>query len=1043
MRGLALRSNLAVGLAMSASLAVAGDVDPAVAKLFEDRPTATVIVHLEAPPAAEKALSPHRPIPEERLRAIDAAVDDLESTIDSNGLQAEIVERLQLQPVAKVRLHRDALEALAALPKVRRIEPERFLRAHMTEALPLIGAPVAHQLGWTGAGVGVAVIDTGIDQNHPALGGAPAPNGKVVRMLDTADDDDDATDCGTHGTAVSAIAAGLPTTAPAFAGGVAPDAWILSYKVFPSPGCETASNFDISQAIEDVLQHRDEFNVRAINMSLGGSLFAGPCDAITGTLRRSVVSAVAAGITVVTSAGNDADKEHVTHPACLSNVVSVGATYDAFRTQVSWEECTDIAAAALEPTCFSNSSVYLDMLAPGALITSAQAGGGLLTGGGTSFASPMVAGAVALMAEAVPGLTPVEARFRMLLTGLPVTDPENLLTKPFLDVAAAIATVDDAVGDASNLPIPNPGSVTSFATLSAPGRVRHVEVLVKIVHENPDNLLVTLTSPDGTTIVLHDHGPGTTTSPGLGSDGLFVHYPVERDPVEPLAAFHGEAAAGSWALEVLDDDPQVSVGINPALIGWGISLDLIEGPAPVIGPSLLVPVAVHTPGALGTFWITDLRLLNPTEESVSARLFFVPEGEDGSEEFDLTTLTIPPGDIADLPDLVLQWFDLQDVQGTLLIEPGDPAPLVGSSRTYNSGAAGGTYGQYIAPVRRGQAIGSGEGPLYLLQMAKSAGFRSNVGFSEMAGAATEVELEIRRGADGALLGTLTRTVPPFSNVQLNRVLETLGIDSTPNAFGVVRVISGGVVVAYASVVDNQTGDAIYVPGVPADTIEEVVVPVVAKVLGAAGTSWRSDVRIFNGGPAAETVVLTYRTYTGGQLAEEAISEQVPAGKVLAIDDVVGALGRDGESGTLTVEADDGSAELVVTSRTYNATLGGTYGQFVPAVANGSESATVLHLERSNAFRSNLGIAELSGSPAAVTWRLRDGSGALLGTRTVELEPHELVQVNDLFGAVGAGDRDNARVDIIVTSGPGAVAAYGSVVDNRTGDAIFVPAQPLP
>jgi subtilisin family serine protease len=105
--------------------------------------------------------------------------------------------------------------------------------------------------------------------------------------------------------------------------------------------------------------------------------------------------------------------------------------------------CRDATTAADQVTCFTNSNSKLELMAPGAPITSTGVNGGTSTFYGTSQASPHAAGGAALLLEANPGLMPQDIRDVLSATGVPVTDPKNGLTFPRINLLDAISTVID------------------------------------------------------------------------------------------------------------------------------------------------------------------------------------------------------------------------------------------------------------------------------------------------------------------------------------------------------------------------------------------------------------------------------------------------------------------------------------------------------------------------------------------------------------------------------------------------------------------------
>jgi subtilisin family serine protease len=116
--------------------------------------------------------------------------------------------------------------------------------------------------------------------------------------------------------------------------------------------------------------------------------------------------------------------------------------YDENLGRRAWvAPCTDSTTRADQVVCFSNSGPLVELLAPGALITSAGLGSGTLTEGGTSQATPHAAGAAAVLLEANPGLSPDQIVAVLKETGTPVTDSKNGLTLSRINLLAAVERV--------------------------------------------------------------------------------------------------------------------------------------------------------------------------------------------------------------------------------------------------------------------------------------------------------------------------------------------------------------------------------------------------------------------------------------------------------------------------------------------------------------------------------------------------------------------------------------------------------------------------
>lgn len=219
-----------------------------------------------------------------------------------------------------------------------------------------------------------------------------------------------------------------------------------------------------------------------------------------------------------------------------------------------------------------------------------------------------------------------------------------------------------------------------------------------------------------------------------------------------------------------------------------------------------------------------------------------------------------------------------------------------------------------------------------------------------------------------------------------------------------------------------------------------VVPAVAHAPGAHGSLWRTDVAAVNLGASANAT-LTYRTADGTASSR---TTTVPAGTTRFADVLASLFGVAPDasaSGSLTVESD---RPLVVSSRTYNATPGGTYGAHLSAVSTARavtpERPGVLpHLSRGTATRTNVGLTNLGAGAVTVAIRLLAANGSGLGgERLVTVPPGALVQENDVFTSCGAGDAAIAWARIEVRTPGGRAFAYASVIDNATGDPTIVP-----
>lgn len=251
--------------------------------------------------------------------------------------------------------------------------------------------------GIDGSGVSVAVIDTGIDIDHPLI----APN--YIAGYDFVDGDRDPSDPDGHGTHVSGIIG-----AGDEAIGVATDVGLIGLRALNSNG--TASILKIEDALQWVLDNRKRYDVVAVNLSLGMGSFASESEA---RLYASVISdeierLEEVGVSVVSSTGNNyytnsitSDLTSIAYPA-ISSTLAVGAVWQDEAENATWIGGSfDYSAEADRIASFSQRSAAPNVIfAPGTNIFSTISGGGIGENSGTSQASPHIAGAVALLQEA-------------------------------------------------------------------------------------------------------------------------------------------------------------------------------------------------------------------------------------------------------------------------------------------------------------------------------------------------------------------------------------------------------------------------------------------------------------------------------------------------------------------------------------------------------------------------------------------------------------------------------------------------------------------
>ena len=290
----------------------------------------------------------------------------------------------------------------------------------------------------TGQGVTVAVIDTGIDYTHPSLGGGFGPGHKVVGGYDLLSNDADPMDTTGHGTNVAGVIAADPFTHNGVTyRGVAPDANLVALRVGTE---DNISDSNIEKALQWVISNRDTYSIDVVNLSLGSGFHTDRYDSSRyadefATLREMGVFVVAASGNSNDFASGPISQDGIAYPAADPNVFAVGAV-TASDVITSWSQRGD----------------ELDLLAPGDDIVMPKRGGGYETGDGTSFASPYVAGAAALIRQMDPTATAGDIGSILMTSGVNnrdgVGESGNTTTLQFsrLDIAAALQLTSGRVG---------------------------------------------------------------------------------------------------------------------------------------------------------------------------------------------------------------------------------------------------------------------------------------------------------------------------------------------------------------------------------------------------------------------------------------------------------------------------------------------------------------------------------------------------------------------------------------------------------------------
>jgi serine protease AprX len=417
------------------------------------------------------------------------------ATFDGSGpLGAPVVDALEglgleVQPMRKLPLAvvagtKGQLLSAVDAGVARDVYPDIELEMYSTDSTQATGALAVHDLGFTGKGVGIAIVDSGVDAEHPALADhvthnvrliGPAelevlysplppevPKGALVIPVDRLPYNNSEGVSG-HGTHVAGIAAADGTGNPDLVG-MAPDADVIGFGAG-----HTLFITEAVDALDQALAHHEDWNIDVVNNSWGNSFNVFDPDDPVNVATKALHEA---GVTVVFSAGNDSDSGTINPYSVAPWVISIAAASNAKKRAdftsggLPFDNSTAVRLPGDKHVSFEGDrlGIYhpdvggpgVDVVSTGTLlgsIVTPTTPGGVATASGTSMSSPHVAGLVALLRQARPDLTPDQIREVLSVTAVPFTDDTEFSHQGFgfVDAPAAIAYVRSANFDPAAL----------------------------------------------------------------------------------------------------------------------------------------------------------------------------------------------------------------------------------------------------------------------------------------------------------------------------------------------------------------------------------------------------------------------------------------------------------------------------------------------------------------------------------------------------------------------------------------------------------------
>lgn len=367
-------------------------------------------------------------------QGLASALDDQVAAFAAEN-NATVTYRYDLINGIAIDVQGDAAAKLGALRNVKYVEKNIMFQATLDQAAPIIGAPQVWDLGYTGKGIKVALVDSGIDGSHPDL------KGRIVGWKDFAEGKTTPYDDFGHGTHCAGIIGGNGNASQGKYKGIAPEVQYIGIKVLGKDGSGSLDN------ILAGINYAAQTDARVISMSLGSSTHSQAMD-------DAVHKAVQAGKVVVCAAGNSGPgAKTIGCPADAPDAITVGAT-----------DKSDVVASFSSRGPNRDGTVKPDVSAPGKDIVSTRATGTndgkaintyYLSMSGTSMATPMVSGAIADLLQKQPNLTPAQVKDIMEKTAKQLGSgvPNNDYGYGRINIQNAIRYLD---GNYTPAPSPSP-----------------------------------------------------------------------------------------------------------------------------------------------------------------------------------------------------------------------------------------------------------------------------------------------------------------------------------------------------------------------------------------------------------------------------------------------------------------------------------------------------------------------------------------------------------------------------------------------------------
>ncbi|MCK6684011.1 MAG: hypothetical protein L6R30_16540 [Thermoanaerobaculia bacterium] len=476
---------------------------------------------------------------------------------------------------------------------------------------------------------------------------------------------------------------------------------------------------------------------------------------------------------------------------------------------------------------------------------------------------------------------------------------------------------------------------------------------------------------------------------------------------------------------------------------------------PVLTPeesSLIVPSVVNARGKNNELYVSKVLITNLGPDAAQVELFYTPDtGEPATSGYDCAkvlqaTLIAPGLDVISISDVLGQVFQTTG-SGSLEIRSSRIGQLRVQSVVDAPAPSGGSFGFQLPVVASGEGARAGK-PYSVIGVVQNGTYRTNVILTETSGQPASVTVTLY-DTTGKEIGWKERVLGPYGKTQVSLSELAGGRELTGGAVEIeANSGSAGSVIGVTTVIDNQTSDASSFVARPVKPETRSTSYTVLSVVYT--TTFQSRLEIRNNDTKAVTYRITYRGNTGTVESEPRTLEPRQED---AWENVLRDLLKlpPGGYGPLTITSD--SPALQVVSRVYAETTAGTYGDAIEGIPTDDpvttgESNRILIVDglegtadgdRTRGARTNLIMTEIAGGPVTLElslWEKSQRRIAPLARKTYSFEAHQQIQLNDVFAALYAGQKDRTNAMAMLRPLPGStgrIVALATRIDNKTND----------